>query len=659
MRFNILLIFIFALNNLFGQESRVLVRNSPSNNNEINALEIKWYSNEFPFYKEGCHVYRRQAGTVTWEKITTNPVAQIADFDTTQYYQDDPDIGFYTEVVKQITPEQMEDAGLLFVNILIKSFGSPHFAEFIGNIYIDDDVINGLSYEYKVNKIVEGRELFLGQSKPILAGIYNPEKPVEGFTVEQQDTTFVIDWEVDPELFYATNLYQYTDSLGEVKVNPNPLLVSERRDTSGVVGYPSPKFVIRDLKVGETYTYTIAGLDFFGAETQRSEAITLKMKDITPPPPPTNFSGKADSMKVHLNWEFQKTEDFREVKLYRSMLSDGPFEVIYNSSTSIHYTDSISIPGPYYYYLTSNDIHDNEAKSRKIFIEVQDVIPPSQPQNLTIEADTGKILLRWDANPDPDLKGYLVYRTVNKNINMNYVLLNSEPLIDTYLEQQLPRQTKNDFFYYVIAIDTMFNRSNPSEFVFAQMPDIIAPERPHIKRVYEETESNVIEWVLNVDNDLMGYQVYRSDSLNGPASIINTSVISKDIGRFTDRAAQGGRTYYYMLAALDSAGNQSELSLPFSSFRRPRGNTENHTIKVKHTFNKRNKTLSLRWETTKTDILGFVIFSGTSASTLKPSTGLINQTSYKLKHKENYKYEVRVYSKSTEPIRSELINPND
>lgn len=647
---------------IFGQDTRVLVRNSPDNTPTQTSVQIKWYSQEFPFYEQGSHVYRRESGTLNWEKLTTKPISRINNFDTIQYYKQEPDIGFYTEVVKEITREQLEEAGFIFVNILVKSFESRIFAEFLGNYYEDLTAMPGVSYEYRVNKLVNGRESLLGQSKSIIAGLYQPQSPVDGFAVEQVDSTFAIDWKIDSELFYGTNIYQYSDSLGEIRLNANPLLVSERTDTAGNIGYPSPKFVVRDLKEGETYTYSIAGIDFFGSETKRTKKITLKLKDTTPPLPPTDFQGKADSMKVHLNWNISPSDDLQEVRLYRSMLSDGPFEPVYSSTLSTSHTDSITVPGPYYYYLASVDSSGNEATSRKIFIEVQDVFPPEQPKNLTIRVDTGRIFLKWDPNKDPDLKGYLVYRTVNKDSRKNYVLLNSKPLLETEMEQPLPKQTKNEFFYFVVALDTTHNRSMPSAYVSATMPDITAPERPHIKTVVHYEMNSVIEWVLNVDNDLVGYHILRADSLAGSFNRINPNLIHPKINRFTDRSTEANTTYYYQVVAVDSANNMSEPSLPYSFYKGSKVSSfDTETLVLKSQFHKRSNMLSLRWklsEGTSSSLLGYVVYAGSNDTSLKPITGLIKETSIKTKIATNSTdhYQVRAYTATGQTLKSEVLS---
>ena len=662
MRIQIFILSVLALTSVVGQESRVLVRNNPENDDTSTSIQIKWYSNEFPFYTEGCHVYRRRSGTVNWEKITSEPIAQDVDFDTTLYYQQDPDLGFYTEIVKGTTLEQLEESGFLFINILVKSFESQLFTEFIGNFYVDNTVSQGVSYEYKINKITNGRELYLGQSKTIRAGTYQPEKTVSGFSVEQQDTTFTLDWEVDPELFYAVNVYQYSDSLGEIRVNENPLMMSETTDSLGNVGYASPKYTIRDLTVGQTYVYTISGKDFFGSETARSEEIVIELEDTTPPPPPINFEGKADSMKVHLKWEFEKTSDFEELRLYRSPVSDGPFEIIHKTTTESSYTDSLSIPGPYYYIIANTDVYGNEGESRKIFIEVQDVFPPMAPQGLTIKSDTGKIFIEWEANLESDLEGYLVYRTVEKDNKKKYVLLNSDPLKTTSLEQPFPKQVKSTFFYYVVAIDTVYNRSNPSEFVSAQLPDVIPPERPFIKHLsYQEGNGMIIEWIANSDADLKGYELMRLDSLGAILKKVNSELISKDLTKFTDQSLISTEELYYQLIAIDSSENKSEPSLPFGITYQSKKESESSSFSVKATSVKKGKRITLKWLENSENLLGYVLFIGPDAESLKPATGIFKESYIRLNSDllENELAQIRMYKTSGKLSKSNIIDLSD
>ncbi len=660
--------FVFLLSFLttlisFSQDSRVLVRNAPNSTESDPVVQIKWYSSQFPFYKEGAHVYRREVGSVNWERISTQPVKQVIDFDTTQYAGQN--LGFFMEVVKQSTPAELEQMGFLLVNLLVKSFESQPFAEFLGITFQDEKITSGRTYEYRINRLVNGRETILGQSKAIRAGRYEPEPPVADFSVVQEDTLFLVDWSVDPEAFYGVNIYESRpDTLNGApyKINERPLVVSEVTDSTGAVGYPSPKYKIDSLEMGKSYGYTLKGLDFFGSETAPAKSVNLTFRDNVPPMPPTDLSGKADSMKVHLKWQVPDDPGVKELRLYRSMLSDGPFEVVHTVFNETTYTDKLAVPGPYYYYLTSVDSSENEALSRKIFVEVQDVIPPLPPLGLTIAADTGRITLEWEANKEPDLDGYLVYRTVDRADLSNFVLLNSDPLKETRLVQELPKQVKNPFFYHIVAVDTSFNRSERSAFVSIQMPDVIAPERPHIKRISYEDELIRIEWVPNVDRDLMGYAVWRLDSLEDQEhEQVNVKTIAGDLTGFIDRSAYDNTEYFYQVVAMDSAGNVSEPSLPFYAYLKTKSDEVAEDLKVRLAYSQKKQQVVLRWQPMSEGqgpVLGYVIYASGDGEVLNPLTGLVKTTSYTDKKVEepSRKYQVRAYTQSGQVIKSEVMS---
>jgi fibronectin type 3 domain-containing protein len=71
-----------------------------------------------------------------------------------------------------------------------------------------------------------------------------------------------------------------------------------------------------------------------------------------------------------------------------------------------------------------------------------------------------------------------------------------------------------------------------------------------------------LEWAPVSDSTLSGYDVYRSTSLAGTYSLLNSSPITTT--SYIDRSASGGTTYYYKLTALDSS--LGTASLPAASF---------------------------------------------------------------------------------------------
>jgi endonuclease I/fibronectin type 3 domain-containing protein len=67
-----------------------------------------------------------------------------------------------------------------------------------------------------------------------------------------------------------------------------------------------------------------------------------------------------------------------------------------------------------------------------------------------------------------------------------------------------------------------------------------------------------LAWNYNTESDLAGYHVYRSASLDGTYTRINTTVI--DTSAYTDSNVDADTTYFYKVSAVDTSNNESVLS---------------------------------------------------------------------------------------------------
>jgi hypothetical protein len=410
-------------------------------------------------------------------------------------------------------------------------------------------------------------------------------------------------------------------------------MLSQVTDSAGNVGYPKPMFSEdRNLKENESYTYQLAGVGFFNNETQLSDPVKIKFTDVTPPPAPKNFEAKADSMKVHLKWQNVLVPDLQGMNIHRSVKSDGPYEIVNKkilSNQTTTYHDTVSIPGPYYYFVSSNDTTGNQGHSDLMFVEVQDVFPPLPPEELKIEADTGKITLSWKMGAEADLGGYYIYRTVDQNQKTNYVLLNARPLKADHFSQELPKNVKNELFYYLVAVDTSYNRSKSSAPVSGRMPDILAPEKPFIKNISVENENIVVEWIRNVDQDLVGYHIYRADT-SKRFERVNINLLGRETFRFTDRDNATNTDYFYYLVALDSAGNISKPSKEKYARRVVKEDSFAGPIELKIRHSKRRKQNQLTWkyDVRAVALMGYVVYRGEDEKRLTPISGLIKDKTF-------------------------------
>ena len=69
-----------------------------------------------------------------------------------------------------------------------------------------------------------------------------------------------------------------------------------------------------------------------------------------------------------------------------------------------------------------------------------------------------------------------------------------------------------------------------------------------------------LSWSINLEPDLAGYRVYRSEEENGRGSLLTANLLPSPAYR--DTSVQTGQHYWYTVTAVDQAGNESPRSQP-------------------------------------------------------------------------------------------------
>ena len=115
------------------------------------------------------------------------------------------------------------------------------------------------------------------------------------------------------------------------------------------------------------------------------------------------------------------------------------------------------------------------------------------------------------------------------------------------------------FFITLIAIygcDTTRNSCEPE--VIYRCDDGMPPAIPRGVQSITGDEKVTVEWYPNGENDLAGYSVWRS---RDDRDFDLLDEVSADTTSYVDRDVRNGETYYYAVAAFDTQGNESELSI--------------------------------------------------------------------------------------------------
>ncbi len=640
------------------QQSSVITRSlSPT------SIEVKWYSKQL-IYPQGVNIYRQEKGKFQWEKLNLAPIVKGDSISKEEIAQDED-----LEVWQDAVNGDMENMdGLLYIQLISKTFLSPVFSDFIGIRWIDSTVVEGKSYTYKVNRIINGRELSMATSTPVTAKEFQKPKAPQGLTLDRQKLYIKLNWTMDDEHFFAYNIYRTSVKNNQkVKVNNNPVIVSLIQEKDGTERYPDSKFEDDSLEEGLVYQYYIAGIDFFGEISEMSEKVTLDYGDITPPKAPYNLKNgdiKAKEMLVPLTWENNEyTEDALGINVYRSVYSDSGYVILNEALLETNkkkYEDEVPQPGGYYYYIATVDGSGNQGKSLKIFVEVKDVIPPQTPQNVKVVADTNQLKIVWTPNKEPDLAGYWVYQAIEGGGEDSYVLMTDSILTEPSFTKWLPKNVKNKFNYKIVAIDTSYNRSPYSKAVGKQLIDVVPPETPVLKEIREQEGKLVILWTPNKDIDLAGYDLYRSTDNKESFKVHNLNTLSTSQFQYTDRRALYGHKYYYYLVAKDRDENVSTPSQILHGELDPAKKPVEGAKSVKLSLIKKNKIALITWSAPKNkDVKGYVIHRKDQKNPVfKPVSGLIKEDfSFQsaVDPSQKYSFQLRTYYPTGQIVYSKEI----
>lgn len=316
------------------------------------------------------------------------------------------------------------------------------------------------------------------------------------------------------------------------------------------------------LANGTIYYDRIAAADVGGTSTL-SDAVGGTPTDVTPPPVPgpVTVSDPGLGRRLDLSWGASAAADLAGYYLYRDVSPTGDFSTCLGSATLPGYTDTgLSDGVTYYYRVTAFDHDGNESGPATASGIPHDVTPPSVPRDLAvIDPQIGtELKLDWSANSESDLAGYNLYRDTTADGTFA-TKVNTDPLgVTTYADKGLTRSTP--YFYKIEAVDTTGNRSALSTAVSGTPVDKTPPIPPgglSIVDLHTGRDLN-LSWTANTtDDDLTGYNLYRSTSSTGPFAKVNTTLLDGRITSYRESGLPRDQTFWYYLTAVDQTGNES------------------------------------------------------------------------------------------------------
>lgn len=180
----------------------------------------------------------------------------------------------------------------------------------------------------------------------------------------------------------------------------------------------------------------------------------------------------------------------------------------------------------------------------------RDTTPPAPVDALAaIVRPDGSIHLEWEKNEEPDVAGYHVYRSSRPG--GRFVKVNRQPVKAVAFDIPASR-TAAKGYYAVTVVDRTGNESARSAVTDARPPaapkSLVATAGNRFVR---------LEWDAVEAVDLDSYTVRRAESPGGPYAVITVGVTGN---AYIDHGAANGRTYFYVVTAVDGSSNESAFS---------------------------------------------------------------------------------------------------
>jgi fibronectin type 3 domain-containing protein len=268
------------------------------------------------------------------------------------------------------------------------------------------------------------------------------------------------------------------------------------------------------------------------------------------PSPPTNIIAIPGNSNVLLIWSKNKELDVLKYKIFRSNFNTN-FHLIAETENTNYRDLNLLNNTNYYYKLKSVDNSGYESDFSSIIIVTPSTNPkPIKPKGLIAIAGNSNVILKWNPNPEPDIKNYLLYRSTNYYSNYSIIASTNSTI---YTDKNL---INNITYYYKLRVVDTISQTNDgfSEIVSATPSTNPAPSQPkNLKLLLAGDKFLIINWSPNPETDIAYYKIYYGTNSFSISNISSTTTA-------TLTSLSNGKKYQIALKAVDNANNHSQLS---------------------------------------------------------------------------------------------------
>jgi fibronectin type 3 domain-containing protein len=265
------------------------------------------------------------------------------------------------------------------------------------------------------------------------------------------------------------------------------------------------------------------------------------------PAAPTGLVATAGNAQLSFTWNASTGATGYYVK--RATISGGPYTQIGVPSTT-SYTDTGLTNGTTYFYVVSafNSAGQSSNSNQVSATPTAPVTPPAAPTGLQAIAGNAQISLTWMAST-----GATSYHVKRSTTNGGPYTQVAAPAMTSDTDSGLTNGTP--YYYVVSALNAAGESSNSSQ---ASATPTVPATPPATPTGLQATAGNAqvsLAWTAS-STGATSYHVKRSTTSGGPY----TQIAAPASANYTDTGLTNGTTYYYVVSAVDSAGESANSS---------------------------------------------------------------------------------------------------
>lgn len=195
---------------------------------------------------------------------------------------------------------------------------------------------------------------------------------------------------------------------------------------------------------------------------------------------------------------------------------------------------------------------------------IDDGIPPAIPSDLQIfGAHDGEIGIEWDKNPERNIKGYNIYRSVNNPNKFIFLIeVSDNYFIDDHLEYD------STYYYRISAINSFDRESQMTNYVSAKPINLYAPLSPYNVRInarnWTSSKSIFLYWDPPTETDIKGYYIYRSTTESFDADTLHFLDFTSLTSYLDTKNIIPLTKFYYRIKTVDKGSLKSRATSEIS-----------------------------------------------------------------------------------------------